>query len=40
MTLEVDNKGAVDICKTPIWTVEGRTRHVEVKMYYFLRELK
>ena len=37
MILEVDNKGAVDICNS--WTVGGRTRHVEVKMY-FLRELK
>ena len=37
MVLEVDNKGAVDICNS--WTVGGRTRHVEVKMY-FLRELK
>ena len=35
--MEVDNKGAVDICNS--WTVGGRTRHVEVKMY-FLRELK
>ena len=37
MILEVDNKGAVDICNS--WTVGGRTRHIEVKQY-FLRELK
>jgi hypothetical protein len=37
MILEVDNKGAVDICNN--WTVGGRTRHIEVKQY-FLRELK
>ena len=37
MILEVDNKGAVDICHS--WTVGGRTRHIEVKMY-FLRELR
>ena len=37
MVLEVDDKGAVDVCNN--WTVGGRTRHVEVKQY-FLRELK
>ena len=37
MILEVDNKGAVDICHS--WTVGGRTRHIEVKIY-FLRELR
>jgi hypothetical protein len=37
MILEVDNKGAVDLCHN--WTVGGRTRHIEVKQY-FLRELK
>ena len=37
MILEVDNKGAVDICNN--WSVAGRTRHIEVKQYY-LRELK
>ena len=35
--MEVDNKIGVDICNSS--TVGGRTRHVEVKMY-FLRELK
>mmetsp|Transcript_22545 Transcript_22545/g.50372 ORF Transcript_22545/g.50372 Transcript_22545/m.50372 type:complete len:111 (-) Transcript_22545:80-412(-) len=37
MILEIDNKGAVDICNS--WTVGGRTIHVEIKMT-FLRELK
>ena len=37
MRLEIDNKGAKDI--THNWTVGGRLRHVEVKMF-FLRELK
>ena len=37
MILEVDNKGAVDLCNN--WSVGGRTRHIEVKQY-FLRELK
>jgi len=37
MKLEVDNKGAVDLCNN--WSVGGRTRHIEVKQY-FLRELK
>jgi len=37
MIIEVDNKGAVDLCNN--WSVGGRTRHIEVKMY-FLRELK
>ena len=37
MVLEVDNKGAVDLCNN--WSIGGRTRHVEVKQY-FLRELK
>ena len=37
MRLNIDNKGAVDL--TNNWSVEGRTRHVDVR-YYFLRELK
>ena len=37
MLLEVDNKGAVDLCHN--WSIGGRTRHVEVKMY-FIRELQ
>lgn len=37
MVLELDNKGAVDLANS--WSVGGRTRHVDVRMY-FLRELK
>ena len=37
MILEVDNKGAVDLCNN--WSVGGRTRHISVKQY-FLRDLK
>lgn len=37
MTLQVDNKGAVDLANN--WSVGGRTRHVEVRQY-FLRDLK
>ena len=37
MILNVDNKGAKDLCDN--WSVGGRTRHVEVKQM-FLRELK
>ena len=37
MVLEMDNKGAVDLANS--WSVGGRTRHVDVRMY-FLRELK
>ena len=37
MILNVDNKGAKDLCDN--WSVGGRTRHVEVKQL-FLRELK
>jgi hypothetical protein len=37
MILEIDNKGAVGLANN--WSVGGRTRHVEVRMY-FLRELK
>ena len=37
MTLEVDNKGAVDIANN--WSVGGRTRHIETR-YYLLRKLK
>ena len=37
MILEVDNKGAADLCNN--WSVGGRTRHVSVKQF-FLRDLK
>jgi hypothetical protein len=37
MILNVDNKGAKDLCDN--WSVGGRARHVEVKQL-FLRELK
>ena len=37
MILEVDNKGAIDLCNN--WTSGGRTRHIDVK-YWYLRELK
>ena len=37
MILNVDNKGAKDLCDN--WSVGGRTRHVEVKQF-FLRELE
>ena len=37
MTLEVDNKGAVD--KANSWSVGGQTRHIETR-YYLLRKLK
>ena len=37
MTLEVDNKGAVDIASH--WSVGGQTRHIETR-YYLLRKLK
>ena len=37
MILMIDNKGTVDLINN--WSVGGRTRHVEVRMY-FLRELK
>jgi hypothetical protein len=37
MVLEMDNKGAVNLANS--WSVGGRTRHVDVRMY-FLRELK
>ena len=37
MILEVDNKGAVDFING--WSVSGRLRHIQNKMYY-LRELK
>jgi len=37
MTLEVDNKGAVDSANN--WSTGGRTRHVDVR-HYFLREIK
>ena len=37
MVLEMDNKGAVDLANN--WSVAGRTRHVDVRIYY-LRELK
>jgi hypothetical protein len=37
MTLEVDNKGALDLVSN--YSVRGRTRHVETRQY-FLRQLK
>jgi len=37
MALTVDNKGAKDLANN--WSVEGRTRHIDVR-YYFLHELK
>jgi hypothetical protein len=37
MVLEMDNKGAVNLANS--WSVGGRTRHVDVQMF-FLRELK
>jgi hypothetical protein len=37
MLLEMDNKGAVDLANN--WSIGGRTRHVETRMY-FLCELK
>ena len=37
MLLYIDNKGTVDLANN--WTVNGRTRHVEMRQY-FLRELK
>ena len=35
--LEVDNKGVIDLCHN--WSMGGRTRHAEVKIY-FIRELQ
>jgi hypothetical protein len=37
MTAEMDNSGARDLANS--WSVGGRTRHVDVRMF-FLRELK
>jgi len=37
MKLEMDNRGAVDLANN--WSVGGRTRHVDVRIF-FLRELK
>ena len=37
MILEIDSKGAVDLCNN--WSVGGRTRRISVKQY-FLRDLK
>eukprot|EP00970_Alexandrium_tamarense_P014138 scaffold3896_cov260-Alexandrium_tamarense.AAC.1 len=37
MVLEMDNSGAVDLANS--YSVGGRTRHVDVRLYY-LRELK
>ena len=37
MVLEMDNSGPVDIANS--WSVGGRTRHVDVRIY-FLHELK
>ena len=37
MVLTVDNKEAEDLAN--IWSVGGRTRHIDVR-FYFLRELK
>ena len=37
MTAEVDNSGARDLANS--WSVGGRTRHIDVRMF-FLRELK
>ena len=37
MLVEMDNSGAKDLANS--WSVGGRTRHVDVRMY-FLRELK
>jgi hypothetical protein len=37
MILNVDNKGAKDLCNN--WSVGGRTRHIEVKQL-FLRDLR
>jgi hypothetical protein len=37
MTLDIDNKGAVDLANN--WSAGGRTRHVDVR-HFFLRELK
>ena len=37
MTLEVDNKGLVDIANS--WSVGGQTRHIETR-YYLLCKLK
>jgi hypothetical protein len=37
VVLEMDNKGAVDLAND--YSVDGRTRHVDVK-FFFLRELK
>jgi hypothetical protein len=37
MTLQLDNKGAVDLAIN--WSIGGRTRHIEVRQY-FLRDLK
>jgi hypothetical protein len=37
MTLEIDNKGAVDLSNN--WSAGGRTRHIDVR-HHFMRELK
>src|SRR5688572_28906430 len=37
MILYMDNKGAKDFCNS--WSVDGRSRHIEVKQY-FLQKLK
>ncbi len=37
MTLEMDNKGAVDLANN--WSIGGRTRHVDVRQC-FLRNLR
>ena len=37
MILEIDNKGAVDLCNN--WAVAGRTRHIDVRQL-FVRDLK
>ena len=37
MILQMDNKGAIDLCNN--WSTSGRTRHVQIR-YYWLRELK
>jgi len=37
MMLEIDNKGAIDLCNN--YSVGGRTRHIDTK-YWWLRQLK
>ena len=35
MLLEVDNNGAIDLCHN--WSIGGRSRRLETKMYFLLK---